>query len=292
MRLLFVHAHFDDFEFTAAGTFLLWPKPQTQKKVLICTDGAAGHHLLSREKTSLVRLAEQEASARIGGFKFEVLRLPDGRVPREARWECEPDFFPALWKAIRDFEPDYLFCPPLAESPLDGIHVDHVMVGEAVRKVAYLVNVPHAFSPEYPEESGPGVFKNTPVILTVQDVYSNPRQGLELIVDVSPVFDKIVEMSWCHQSQIREWLPWVGRHRILSPRDFDDWKNQMEQRYAIRARKLGLPPEMKVEAFTLTAWGTVPSFEQLIHDFPNLVFVPERMKRLKERIAEWLDREG
>ena len=293
MRLLFVHAHFDDFELTAAGTFLLWPGGETvRKRVLICTDGASGHHRLSREETHRIRLQEQEASAQIGGYELEVLRLPDGRIPREACWDQEPMFLPALWKAIREFEPDYLFCPPLPNDPLAGIHIDHLAVAQAIRKVAYLINVPHVYAPEYPEESGPGVPKKTPVILSVLDSYCVSSEGYELVVDIGPVFDRIVEMSWCHQSQIREWLPWVGRHQITAPANLDEWREQLRKRYQRRARNLGLQEDLLVEAFTLTAWGEVPTIEQLYRDFPNLVTTPEQLARLETRITRWHQKEG
>jgi LmbE family N-acetylglucosaminyl deacetylase len=72
----------------------------------------------------------------------------------------------ALWKAIRDFEPDYLFCPPFPSDALAGIHVDHVAVAEAVRKVAYMINVPHAFTPEYPADESKSEPCKVPVINT------------------------------------------------------------------------------------------------------------------------------
>jgi LmbE family N-acetylglucosaminyl deacetylase len=151
MKVLHVHAHFDDYEFTAAGSFELWRRqlgPTFRARVIVCTDGQAGHHRLTRAETARTRLAEQLASARLGGYEFEPLRLPDGTVPREACLQVTPALLAALWRAIRDFEPDYLFCPPLASDPLAGIHNDHETIAEAVRRVAYMLNVPHAFTPE------------------------------------------------------------------------------------------------------------------------------------------------
>ena len=79
MKILFLHAHFDDYEFTAAGTFELWRRKLGQEftaKVVVCTDGQAGHHFRTREETGALRLREQSAAAAIGGFQFEPLRLP------------------------------------------------------------------------------------------------------------------------------------------------------------------------------------------------------------------------
>src|SRR6266511_3333155 len=112
MKILHVHAHFDDFEFVSAGLFTVWKRKLGQAltaRVIVCTDGKAGHHFRTREETGRVRLEEQLESARVGGYEFELLRLPQGEVPREACLQVTPDLLAALWKAIRDFEPDYLF---------------------------------------------------------------------------------------------------------------------------------------------------------------------------------------
>src|SRR5262245_23206151 len=111
MKLLYVHAHYDDYEFTAAGTFALFQRQfgdRLQAKVLVCTDGQAGHHFRTRADTGRIRLNEQAASARLGGYEFELLRLPNGQAPREACLQVSPELLAALWKSIRDFEPDYL----------------------------------------------------------------------------------------------------------------------------------------------------------------------------------------
>lgn len=50
--------------------------------------------------------------------------------------------------------PDYLFCPPVPGTPLVGVHVDHLVVAEALLRTAYLINVPHAFTPEFPGVTG------------------------------------------------------------------------------------------------------------------------------------------
>src|SRR5205085_9707777 len=73
MKALCVHAHYDDFEFVAAGTFELWRRKlgsAFRGRVLVCTDGKAGHQFRTRDETGQMRLREQEASARIGGYEF------------------------------------------------------------------------------------------------------------------------------------------------------------------------------------------------------------------------------
>ncbi len=290
MKILFVHAHFDDYEFTAAGTFELWRRrlgEQLRAKVIVCTDGKAGHHFRTREETGRIRLQEQLASAKIGGYTFEQLRYPNSQVPREACLQVTPELLAALWKAIRDFEPDYLFCPPLPADPLVGIHVDHVVVSEAVRQVAYMINVPHAFTPEFPaDETKPKPCK-VPVILNVHDGYMTGANSFDFAVDVEAALGKICEMTWCHQSQIAEWLPWVGRHQMEVPLSLNHWEKLLLRRFARRANELGIRRKRAVEVFTVTAWGEVPDWTQIVNDFPS-IFSPESNRtRLKKRLKRY-----
>lgn len=287
MRVLFVHAHFDDFEFTAAGTFDLWKRknPEIERRVLVCTDGKAGHQFRTREETGAMRLREQMESAKIGGYDFQLLRLPDGEVPREACLTVSGPLLAALWKAIRDFEPDYLMCPPLPSDPLAGIHVDHVAVAEAVRKVAYMINVPHAFTPEYPADETKSQPCKVPVVLHVYDPYSAGANSHDLAVDVEKAFDRICAMSWCHQSQIVEWLPWVGRHQLELPKSLEDWSRILRARYAHRNRDLGIPESHPYEVFTVSGWGEVPELEQLLKDFPAIDERASNLEKLRARLG-------
>lgn len=290
MKALCVHAHYDDFEFVAAGTFELWRRKlgaDFSGRVLVVTDGKAGHHFRTREETGRIRLQEQEASARIGGWEFELLRLPNGQVPREACLQVTTALLAALWKAIRDFEPDYLFCPPIPANPLAGIHNDHLTVAEAVRRVAYMINVPHAFTPEYPADETPSRLCKVPVILNVYDGYMFGANAFDLAIDVEEAFPKICEMSYCHQSQILEWLPWVGRHDMQPPKSLAEWSATLRRRFERKARELGLPDQRAAEVFTVTAWGETPDSCQLLGDFPKVWAEASRLDALEKRLALW-----
>ena len=290
MKALFVHAHFDDYEFVAAGTFELWRRQLGKSftgRVVVCTDGQAGHHFRTREETGKLRLQEQQESVRVGGYEFELLRLPDGQPPREACLQVTPGLLAALWKVIRDFEPDYLFCPPVAADPLAGIHNDHVTVAEAVRRVAYMINVPHAFTPEYPADETQSRPCQVPVILNVHDAYMFGANAHDLAVDVEPVFATIAATTWCHQSQIREWLPWVGRHNLAPPASLAEWTGLLRERFERKNRELGITLARPVEAFTVTAWGAVPTLEQLKRELPGLVPEASNLARLEERLRRW-----
>ncbi|MBI3853029.1 MAG: PIG-L family deacetylase [Verrucomicrobia bacterium] len=290
MRILCIHAHFDDFEFVASGTFEMWRRKLgngLRARVIVCTDGKAGHQFRTREETGRLRLQEQLTSAKIGGYEFEQLKLPDGQVPREACLQVTMPLLAALWKAIREFEPDYLFCPPIGADPLAGIHVDHVGVAEAVRQVAYMINVPHAFTPEYPADETASMPCKVPVILNVYDGYMAGANSYDLAVDVEEAFPRICEMTWCHQSQIAEWLPWVGRHNLTPPASQADWSRTLRRRLANRNQELGIRSERAFEVFTVTAWGAVPTFEQLLKDFPGIEAEASNLESLQQRLARW-----
>lgn len=290
MKALFVHAHFDDYEFVAAGTFEMWRRKlgkDFQGRVLVCTDGKAGHHFRTREETGKLRVKEQEASAKIGQYDFQLLRLPNGEVPREACLQITMPFLAALWKAIRDFEPDYLFCPTLPNDPLAGIHNDHVTIAEAVRRVAYMINVPHAFTPEYPADETKSQPCKTPVIINVYDPYMFGANSFDLALDVEEAFAAICQMTWCHQSQISEWIPWVGRHAMPPPKNFDDWSAYMRKRFQTQNRELGIKSSHAVEVFRVTAWGEVPELKTVVQDFPSLLKPTSPLEELEKKLTRW-----
>ena len=290
MKILCVHAHFDDYEFVASGTFELWKQKlgdRLRARVLVCTDGKAGHHFRTREDLHQIRCREQEASARIGGYELEILRLPDGQVPREACLQVTVPLLAALWKAIREFEPDYLFCPPLPADPLAGVHVDHWAVAEAVRKVAYMINVPHAFTPEYPADETKSHPCKVPIIVNVYDTYMAGANAFDLAVDVEDSFPKICAMTFCHQSQLAEWLPWVGRHQMDPPSNLAEWSQTLRARSLRQNHELNIRSDRAFEVFTVTAWGELPRFQQLLDDFPGLSPGFSNLGQLEARLKRW-----
>jgi LmbE family N-acetylglucosaminyl deacetylase len=290
MKLLFVHAHFDDYEFTAAGTFELWRRramKDIHRRVIVCTDGGAGHHRLTREETAQRRLVEQAAAARLGGFEFALLHDSLGRPFREARLGVSADFLPALWREIREFEPDYLFCPPIPGNNLVGVHVDHLDVAQAVRAVAYMINVPHAFTPEYPEGDLEAKPVRTPVILNTYDGYMGGKHGHDIAVDISESADLAADLAWCHASQLQEWLPWVDRHNLTVPADPLAWRSQFREIMVRRKRALGIRVDGLFEVFSVTAWGVVPSMDQLLRDFPAVCADASHLDCLASRLDEW-----
>jgi hypothetical protein len=124
------------------------------------------------------------------------------------------------------------------------------------------------------------------VILNTYDGYMAGANAGELVVDVEEAFDVIAEQSWCHQSQINEWLPWVARHHLEPTPNLDAWKAKLRARFDRQAREMGLPAGRAHEVFSPTAWGIVPTVEQLERDFP-LHLDLRRRAQLAELLARW-----
>ena len=275
MKVMFMHAHYDDYEFTAAGMFELLQRKHgqgIQRRVVVCTDGRAGHQTMSPVEVAERRLEEQRQAAVVGGFDFEQLRFPDGSSIREACLLPSKELMASLWRSIRAFEPDYLFCPPLPSDEHVGVHNDHWTIAECIRRIAYLINVPHAFWDEFPHESEetPKSVK-VPVIITVSDDYMGCVEDFDLAVDVGSVFRLIAKMSYCHESQVKEWLPWVGRHSIAAPASLDEWEGILRSKILERQKSMGVSHSEPIEFFKLTRWGEAPCPRQIRQDFPALL---------------------
>ncbi len=207
--------------------------------------------------------------------------------PREACLQVSPDLLAAIWKAIRDFEPDYIFCPPLAGDLLAGVHNDHETIAEAVRRVAYMINVPHAFTPEYPADESQSQPCKVPVIVHVYDAYMFGANAYDFAIDVETAFEAITEMTWCHQSQIVEWLPWVGRHDMAPPANLAEWQTTLRARFDRKNRELGIDSPHAVEVFRVSAWGAVPTLDQLRADFPAMFTAASNLETLDRRLRQW-----
>jgi hypothetical protein len=165
--------------------------------------------------------------------------------------------------------------------------VDHIAVATAVREVAYMINVPHAFTPEYPADETQSTPVKVPVILNTYDTYQFGENAHDLAIDVESVFEAICDMTWCHQSQIVEWLPWIGRHKLAAPKNRGEWREILRERFMRQNRELRFKSGHAFEIFTVTAWGSVSTVEQLIADLPPITPKFSHLKKLRQRLARW-----
>jgi hypothetical protein len=105
-------------------------------------------------------------------------------------------------------------------------------------------------------------------------------------IDIEKEMDHVATLSWQHQSQIQEWLPWVGRHQMEPVKSLAEWKVALRERFHRRQRQLGIRRKRLVEVFTVTAWGEIPTVHQLQRDFPGLQ-ASANLERLRRRLRTW-----
>ena len=190
VRLLILGAHPDDAEFHAGGLATLWAQQGGAVKMVSVTNGEAGHHQTPGKALIERRRSEAAAAARLIGAASEVWDFPDGRLEPslELRWQ--------IIREIRRFAPDLV----LTHRTCD-YHPDHRAVGQAVQDASYLVTVPSLVR-EVPALS------RDPVVGYMPDRFTKPAplQG-DVVLDVGPQLETIVDLLACHESQVFEWLP-------------------------------------------------------------------------------------
>ena len=189
-RLLFLVAHPDDAEFHAGGLAAIHAELGHAVKFVSLTNGDAGHHAMSGPALAARRRRDAEAAAaRIGGAA-EVWEHHDGRLEPslELRWQ--------VVRAIREFAPDLVLT-----HRTNDYHPDHRAVGQVVRDASYLVTVP-AIVPDAPE------LRRDPIVAYLSDRFTKPTPlAGDVVIDVGPRVETIIDMLACHQSQFFEWLP-------------------------------------------------------------------------------------
>jgi LmbE family N-acetylglucosaminyl deacetylase len=102
-------------------------------------------------------------------------------------------------RIIREFKPDLIF----THRPND-YHPDHRYTGILVQDAAYMVMVPNIVAGTPPLEKNP-------VIMFLSDRFNEPTPFKpDIVVAIDDVIEKKIDMYHSHQSQMYEWLPWIG----------------------------------------------------------------------------------
>jgi len=271
-------AHQDDWELTTSG---LWAKLRRrgvdfEGLVVTTTDGRSGHHRMRPAETARRRQAEARRAAALLGCRAAFLRDNRGRAFWNGQLMCDTRTRGAVWKLIRDFRPDVVFCPPRSDRWRAGCHNDHVVTADLVWSVAYQVQVPHAF-PQYAygTELEPC---EPPLIVAAYDSYLLGA-GWDLAVDVTDVFEKKVDAIDCHRSQVYEWLPWVGKYQ--APRNRRELAARMRERHLDRNRAVGMKSRRLFEYFYLTSWGRAATRADVAAFFPGCRVSPSARRALQ-----------
>jgi LmbE family N-acetylglucosaminyl deacetylase len=267
VRVICIGAHPDDCEIEFGGTAAKMAARGDAVKFLSVTNGEAGHHFRPGPELVARRKSEAgEAARRLGIAATEALGNRDGRlVPSiEARNE--------LVRRIRTWEADLV----ITHRPWD-YHPDHRYTGQLVQDSAYLVKVPYV-CPETP------ALRRNPVFLYLEDSFESPIPfKADVAVNIDDVWQKKLDALDAHQSQVYEWLPWVGdetegravpddaaaRRRWLDA----TWSREPSQctRVAL-AWRYGTGEAGRIrhaEAFAVCEYGRRPSAEELDEMFPR-----------------------
>lgn len=253
LKVMSIMAHQDDFEFTAGGIFAhLRQKYDTdiELKILATTRGASGHHEMQLEETFRCREKEAQNSAAVIGAEYKCLTCLDGSHLL-GQFFIDRNTLGGLWNAVRDFEPDFIFCPPVITDPLAGIHIDHYNTAWAVRMIAYQLSVPHA----YPTMNKVMKLRVTnPIIINVEDSYAG-EGDFDFSIDIkTDIYESKLQMALCHKSQVFEWLPWNndGLERTIDEAEF---LNNFRKRHSVVNKRYGKDDSKPREYFRVTRWG-------------------------------------
>ena len=295
--IMFVAAHQDDAEGLAGGLFAKLKGSLDFRGCVTCfTDGSVGHYRAEylRNPSRLTEMRDNEATRAANVFGLNYQRLVDnvGKPFKDARLEVNWKTRGAVWKAIRDFQPDVIITLPINDpADLYGMHNDHTNVGEIVRRTAYLIPAPLAFPEYYPEgfvdsldDDHEFAYVKPPVIVTVHDPYSGKIQPDIVISLTDDELDQKVRAWGAHISQWKEWLPWVGRYR--APADTGALRQSLIDRSDRLAKSLPVKPEPGevYESFTITNWALrIPTIDEVKRYFPSDIL---DYKYAEKKIAE------
>lgn len=191
MKVLIIGAHEDDIEFRNAGMTVKFKKLGHDVRFLCVSDGSAGHHILTPEKTAIVRKEETQKVAKILGIQYDVWDIPDGKVIPDLETRER------MIRYIREYAPDII-----CTHRINDYHPDHRAVAQLVQDASYLLIVPH-LCPESPAMS------EMPVIMQNVDSFKYPEFQADVIIDIDDEIETKLECVKCHRSQIYEWLPFT-----------------------------------------------------------------------------------
>ena len=265
IRIIMIGAHPDDCDEDGGGTAALFAQMGYAVKFVSVTNGDAGHQALKGKELAKRRFAEAQESGKRLGVTYDVLDNHDGLLMPSLEVRLE------IIRKIREWNADVVIAP----RPND-YHPDHRYTGVLVQDAAYMVSVPN-IAPDVP------ALKKNPVFLYYQDHFQRPNPFRpDVAVDITSVYDKKVSGLDAHESQMYEWLPWIGHYLDQVPKD----KNERIQ-WLAKQRAGTITPEIKTalekwygkdkaaqvkyaEAFEICEYGTQPNDEEIKRLFPML----------------------
>lgn len=200
LRIIMIGAHPDDCDMDGGGTAILYASLGHAVKFISVTNGDAGHQSQGGGALAKRRISEAREAGRRFGVEYEVLDNHDAElVPSLAVRQ-------QIIRKIREWKADVVIAP----RPND-YHPDHRYTAILVQDAAYLVAVPNV-TPDTPP------LEKNPVFLYFQDNFQRPNPFRpDITVDITRVLDKKVFAISAHESQVYEWLPWIGGYASEVP---------------------------------------------------------------------------
>jgi LmbE family N-acetylglucosaminyl deacetylase len=265
IRIIMIGAHPDDCDEDGGGTAALYAKMGCAVKFLSVTNGDAGHQTLKGKELAKRRYAETQLAAKRLGITYDVLDNHDGLLMPTIEVRLE------IIKKIREWNADVVIAP----RPND-YHPDHRYTGVLVQDAAYMVAVPN-IAPETP------ALRKNPVFLYYEDHFKRPNPFRpDIAVDISSTYaTKIVGLD-AHESQMYEWLPWIGGYLVEVPQSKEDrivWLSRRTaqpinpETRASLVKWYGKERADKVEraeSFEICEYGAQPSDAEIKRLFPML----------------------
>lgn len=265
IRIIMIGAHPDDCDEDGGGTAALYAQMGYAVKFLSVTNGDAGHQTLKGAALAKRRYAETQEAARRLGITYDVLDNHDGLLMPTLEVRLE------IIKKIREWNADVVIAP----RPND-YHPDHRYTGVLVQDAAYMVAVPN-IAPETP------ALRKNPVFLYYEDHFQRPNPFRpDIVVDITSTFNKKIADLDAHESQMYEWLPWIGHYLDQVPQNKQDriiWLTGRTARPISPETRASLvkwygkerADQVKyVEAFEICEYGAQPNDADIKKLFPML----------------------
>lgn len=194
-RILAIHAHPDDVEFQCAGTLALLKDLGCPIVIATMTAGDLGSADLDQQEIAAIRRREAQKAADLLGADYMCLEFGDLAI------EVNNDGRRRVTECVRRARPDIVITAP----PVDYM-ADHEVTSRLVRDALFSASVPfyktEQWDPAPPTERIPHLYYVDPI--EGVDWFGKPVP-YDFVVDISPTFERKIEMLACHSSQ-REWL--------------------------------------------------------------------------------------
>jgi LmbE family N-acetylglucosaminyl deacetylase len=198
-RAMFIYAHPDDVDFSAAGTAAKWAGAGSEVTYLILTDGSAGSHEpgMTREKVAQIRRAEKEAAAEVvGAAACLFLNYQDGLLKPTLAVRKR------VVRLIREHRPQAVVCGDPRRYFSGDTYINHPDHRAAAEIAVEAVFPAAEMNLLYPDLVAEGLTGHK-----VNYVYVSTREDPNCYVDVSETVELKLEALRQHRSQMGDWDP-------------------------------------------------------------------------------------